>query len=342
VKALLVGVALFASAVASFRELPRTSARECETVQIIVRRPDGSSVTHLTVSSLQIRVDGVQRPFAIVADGDSSVSVLLVLDVSASALPKMFASIAYSQRFEPRRLAGVIDRQFIPRLSPGDRVRIGVFGPTLKLSSWFAADNRDIAAEMETVLKVADEERMGPSPIWDVLLEAVRTVSPEPGRRAIVLLTDGEATGDTVKMTDAAAAALTAGAPVHVISAAIDREIPQGRGTSVVVRPSRQLGELADLTGGLFVPSPAADKLDRPLGPGPDSWPAPYMFSAPPDAWNPDPGRGLAQAAAALHQTYTIAVDCSELSPGAHSLEVAPDSAGLTIVAPSRLTVHER
>jgi hypothetical protein len=66
------------------------------------------------------------------------------------------------------------------------------------------------------------------------------------------------------------------------------------------------------------------------------------MFGAPPDAWDPDPGRGLVQAAVALHQTYTIAVDCSELSPGAHSLEIVRDSAGLTIIAPSRLTVRER
>src|SRR5262245_29539427 len=141
----------------------------------------------------RLRVDSEPRSVIAVRPAPGPLAILLILDAGDQAIWR--ASL--TPRPDARAaLARVIERQFINRLDPADRVRIASFGARLGLSARYTTDRKELGAALLKALTLSKEDREGPSPIWDVVSDGLADVSGQPGRRAIVLYTDGEATAN--------------------------------------------------------------------------------------------------------------------------------------------------
>jgi Ca-activated chloride channel homolog len=128
----------------------------------------------------------------------------------------------------PEDLFGVGLRDgLLPSLQPGDRVRLGTISRQLRLSDWFPGDSTAFRAAARQVLSVPDDDRYGPSPIWDGVDDALTILEREPGDRAIVLVTDGMPTGNKVGLSSIRRRAADLGIPIFVLHQV---QALQGRG----------------------------------------------------------------------------------------------------------------
>jgi len=87
------------------------------------------------------------------------------------------------------------------------------------------------------VLQPDPVERIGPTPIWDVASSAVDVVSREAGRRAIVMVPDGEATGARLAVSDVASD--TGMHPLHITVRQANPEVHARRWVSADSPTSR-------------------------------------------------------------------------------------------------------
>ncbi len=110
-----------------------------------------------------------------------------------------------------------VDEGFIQRLASGDRARIGSIATSMKLSPSFTADRDGLRRAIHDALDVRREDRYGPTPLWDAVAAGVGALEPESGRRAIVLLTDGMATGNRNSLDDVIRQAHASGISVSVV-----------------------------------------------------------------------------------------------------------------------------
>jgi hypothetical protein len=111
---------------------------------------------------------------------------------------------------------------------------------------------------MRRLLQVSDADRLGPSPLWDALDEAI-TLSADPsGRPAIVLFSDGKSSGNVHGLDEVIERARRLHVSVSVVV--------EGAGTFFLARtvspldPADLLERLTQATGGLKL-------LDRPTDP---------------------------------------------------------------------------
>ena len=127
-------------------------------------------------SEYQLTVDGVAVPPIRVVPGPHPVSALVMLDASSSVPRPPVADVA-------KRLAADARN--------GDVFRIATFAKRFLLSQPF--DNHPgVAAERAREV----EQHGGPSPLWDSLYVAVTEVASATGVRAVLVASDGMATGN--------------------------------------------------------------------------------------------------------------------------------------------------
>jgi hypothetical protein len=106
---------------------------------------------------------------------------------------------------------------FIDSLGRDDRARIGSIARTRLLSPAFASDHGALGRALGNALNVRREDRYGPSPLWDAIVDGIASLDGESGRRAIILVTDGMATGNSHPLDEVIAQAKRAGVSVSVV-----------------------------------------------------------------------------------------------------------------------------
>jgi hypothetical protein len=134
---------------------------------------------------------------------------------------------------------------FIGLLAPGDRGLVGAIASRVVLGRRFTSDKNELAAAARETLALPGVDTFGPSPIWDAVDAVVTILAREPGRRALVVRTDGMATGNLLSVKDAARRAAAAGVSVNILAVGEDGG---GRGAS----PRTALEWIAGETGGAF------------------------------------------------------------------------------------------
>lgn len=138
---------------------------------------EGRLVPDLTQADFQVFDNG--RPVRIDAfsAGNQPITVAVMLDMSNS-MQGRFLRVRESTR------------RFIDALSPQDRARIGSFGYEVAISPILTGDKRILS-------RVIDEELWpgGGTPLWNAVDAAMTSLSGEPGRRVVLVLTDGGDTG---------------------------------------------------------------------------------------------------------------------------------------------------
>ena len=142
-----------------------------------VQGKDGRLVTDLTRDDFQILDDGRPRPLAVFDNTPQDITLAAMFDMSNS-MAKHHGRI--------QEAAGALVRA----LWPADRARIGSFGIEAAISPFITSDKA-------VLLRVVNEELRpgGPTPLWHATELAMTALAGEPGRRVILLFTDGDDSG---------------------------------------------------------------------------------------------------------------------------------------------------
>jgi len=332
---LWIGVATLATALLQVSIGAGHQAPELIFVDVSVETARGAFVRDLSQEDFRVYSDGRLRPIAQFSVKEEPISVLLVVDLSLSASERFFDpwrldpnDPRYSAWYDPRPLGDVLYSKFVEVLGPADRIRFGSFGADLTVTERFTSDRNELRAAANHVVQLPIAERMGPSPIWDVLAAAVTVTAQESGKRVIVLLTDGQSTGHRATAQDVAVEAALRNVSVHVVSLAFDEELPQGPKTVELFQPNLPLRQIATMTGGAFL----SQGENRPYRLGRLS-----RYEAPPadflranNARWPDPGVPLARIARSLHAFYRLGF-VADLDSAIHALRVEVARQGVSV-----------
>jgi hypothetical protein len=223
-------------------------------IHVAVASVDGRAVTGLTKDDFEVLIDGTPHPVAAVSEPPLQLSIVFIFDVTDSL------SVYNDIRDE-------IERSIVPALQPADRVRIGSVARKIAFTPWLTANARQVAAEGRKVLSVSRDERTGPSPLWDAADAAISSLESERGLRAIVLVSDGRSTGNSVGASDMLQHALNARVVVQALAENRPVVIPQADERAVSVRPAAFMQQVAILSDGLFLPEqlvPSGVDLPKP------------------------------------------------------------------------------
>ena len=128
-------------------------------------------------------------------------------------------------------------------------MQAGSFAKQIKIGPPIVNDQRSLQAAIGKALDLPKADTFGPSAIWDAVALAVETLKNAPGRRAIILLTDGRATGNRLDVEAVAARAAAAGVLVNVVGEDSEIVLRQDANTGVRVRPGVALEFIANATG---------------------------------------------------------------------------------------------
>jgi len=204
------------------------------TVPVYVTVADGAGgfLLNLTKDDFEVRDDGKVQPITQFTTDAQPLSVVLLIDGSTS-MWDVFKGVLEAAN------------SFVLRMLPADRVAIASFSDRFQMRQNFTSDRDVLLAH----LRAEDNIRMGvESRVYEGLDDAVLAVQKEPGRRIVLLISDGKQWAERPNTS-----AVTARS---VITRALTRDvmiytIPMWtRYMSLDDPPSRTIGRLAAETGG--------------------------------------------------------------------------------------------
>ncbi len=165
-----------------------------------VRDARGGLVRELSREDFEVRDEGQARPIYFFGrEADLPLSVALLLDISGST--------AKDLKFEQESAARFI-RSI---LRPQDRLALFAFNETVTQVTPFTAS----AARVEQALRAVRAQ--GGTSLYDAVLLAAEELRKQPGRRVMVLITDGGDTTSTVSFHQALRVAQEAEAVIYSI-----------------------------------------------------------------------------------------------------------------------------
>jgi len=264
---------------------------------VAVEGPDGQLVTGLTRDTFEIVAGGVTRPVELFDAGkEQPLSLVLLFDVSASMETNFKRSVVRT----------AVEKWFVDRLAPRDRVQVGSFAKQISIGPPLVGNPRALLAAVRAALDPREADTLGPSPIWDAVDAAVTALARANGRRAVLLVTDGRATGNRLGVDDVGMRAAAEGVAVSVVGEDWEMTLRQEGDTGVRVRPGVALEWIASATGGLYL-------ADRAIPPA--------------------PGPILERLLADLHGRYTLGFTPPVRDGKAHELDIRINRPGLKLRA---------
>jgi Ca-activated chloride channel family protein len=141
-----------------------------------VNDAEGRLVPDLLREDFRVFDDGVERPIALFSNETQPITVVVMLDMSASMIGRFLMVKSSTQGF-------------IKALHAGDRAQIGSFGEEIAISPLLTGDK----SVLNRVLR--DELwPMGGTPLWNAVDAGMTALAAESGRRVVLALTDGHDT----------------------------------------------------------------------------------------------------------------------------------------------------
>ncbi len=208
----LAGLGATAVAVGAAVRATTAQARETIAVHVTVEAPNGVPLEGLTRDDFDIVSDDVSQPFALAATGPLPIDTLLLADLTTSVTGRLRGVWATPW---PEAFSLAADR-LITDVRTEDRARVmGMIGPRFVASPVWSGDR----ATLQRALRVfaIPDGPVEPSPLWDAVDEALTLFPPEARRRAIVVVTDGRASGNRAPLADVTERAMLAGIAVSIV-----------------------------------------------------------------------------------------------------------------------------
>jgi hypothetical protein len=226
---------------------PEGAARAPEsgvTVHAWVENERGLPEKLLQADEFEVLVDDVAVPLHAVEPRRVPMSVVVLLDNSRT--------VVWNRQVLPRQLA-----HFASLLAPDDRIMLATVGGRTRFPSFSRAQNEnDLQKEVRDALDLDPREGYGNTPLWDALHEGVTILARDPAPRALVLLSDGRATGNRYGLEELAEHAMANGVSLTVIAKHAGRRIFQDEDTQLLIQPSAPLQAVTRYTGGQFFTYP--------------------------------------------------------------------------------------
>ena len=202
--------------------------------------------------------------------------------------------------------------QFVIRLLPDDKGRIGAFNDKVQISSRFTSD-RD-----ELVTSVKDVDYGNGTRLWDGVAMGLDELKAIDGRRVVLVFTDGDDTESKTSLGNVIERSRAEETMVYAIG--LESNYFNGQ-RMVRSKPDRGLKRLADETGGGFF------ELEK----------------------TSDLAPTFTRVAAELHSQYVIGFAPTQLDNRVHKLTVKMKQPGLAararrsyVAAPDKFTVGEK
>jgi VWFA-related protein len=192
----------------------------------------------LTAADFVVKEDGQPVEVDVRGTPDDPVTVGLVLDASTSMRPMMMDVLQYANEFITRAL------------KPGDQVFVVAFDALPHVVQPLTSDRQTARAAMMDVAAGGD------TAVWDAAAFSLGKLRGVPGKRALLLFTDGDDNGSRTTAAGVIIAAREAGVPVYVF----EMERPKMKESGA---EDTRLQEIADSTGGALFATPRRSDLPK-------------------------------------------------------------------------------
>jgi Ca-activated chloride channel family protein len=189
---------------------------------------DKRLVPDLGIDDFEVLDNDKPQPIVVFDNNVQPITVMVMLDTSLSmtnSLPLLRAA----------------SEQFLIRLLPADKARVGAFNDKIEFSSRFTG-NRD-----ELVTDLKDLDYGNGTRLWDAVGASLTELRGVEGRKVILVFTDGDDTASKVGLGTVVDRARDEDVMVYAIG--LESEFFDGQ-RMIRTKPDRGLRKIADETGG--------------------------------------------------------------------------------------------
>lgn len=283
VSTLILGTALAAVPAARQEGPIFRSASETVPIYATVTDRSGRLVPDLQEEDFEVYDNGVRQTLTLFKSDVQPITTVIMLDMSGSmTLDLEFLKDAAEN--------------FILRLLPDDRARVGSFSDKIRISPRFTNNRDDLIRILRNDLQFGN-----PTFLWDAIDESMSALAAETGRRVVLVFTDGE---DDRSRNNDYDDVLTRATSEEFMIYAVGKQtvLPALR---MVTRPDRNLRRLAEQTGGGYF-----ELRD-----------------------NADLNSTFTRVADELHRQYVLGFTPQKLDGLVHKLEVRVKASGMNVRA---------
>jgi Ca-activated chloride channel family protein len=239
-------------------------------------------VPHLELEDFEVYDNGKPVKITYFDNKTTAINVITMLDTSGSMTLLLDRVKAAAE-------------QFLIRMLPEDTGRVGAFNDKIQF-----LPEEEFTSDRDVLIRSLRELDFGyPTRLWDAVDESIRRLEPVPGRRAVLVFTDGTDTASRRDLDDVMQQARAKEIMIYAIG--LETEIsPNGQRQRS--RPDRGLRRLAAETGGGFFLLKNEDEL----------------------------GPTFTRVAQELHSQYVLGFAPAVLDGKVHSLDVKVRKSGMT------------
>ena len=216
------------------------SGTEIVDLYVTVTDHDGRLVPDLTQEDFAIFDDRQPQDIVVFENDVQPVTVVVMLDTSASMTPSLDLLKAGAE-------------QFLIRMLPDDQGRVGAFNDKIQIAPAEFTNDRDVLIDELATLDFGN-----PTRLYDAIESSLTALDGVEGRRVILVFTDGDDTGSDVGWRDVLDRAVNRDVMIYAIG--LESEFFNGV-RSVRSRPDRNLRKLAEETSGGYFELHATDEL---------------------------------------------------------------------------------
>lgn len=282
-----VSLALLATIVARpFAQEPNQGATFRSTSQTVaiyatVLDKNGRLVPDLEEKHFEVFDNLALQPLTLFKSDVQPITVVVMLDTSGSM----------TLNLERLKIAA---EQFVLRLLPADRAKIGSFSDKILISPRFTGDRDELVRILHEDIQFGN-----PTFLWDAIDRSMDELKNETGRRVVLVFTDGEdETSRKVDFDDVLTRAQNEDYMIYAIGL-------ESRILNMTTRPDRNLRRLAEQTGGGYFELKKTDDLNA----------------------------TFTRVADELHRQYVLGFEAEQLDNTVHRLDVRTKIPGMTVRA---------
>jgi Ca-activated chloride channel homolog len=278
----------FVASLAAALMLGSTAAAQFKTgtltvpLYVTVTDKERRIVPHLELEDFEVYDNGNPVKITYFDNKTTAINVITMLDTSGSMTLLLDRVKAAAE-------------QFLIRMLPEDTGRVGAFNDKIQF-----LPEEEFTSDRDVLIRSLRELDFGyPTRLWDAVDESIRRLEPVPGRRAVLVFTDGTDTASRRDLDDVMQQARAKEIMIYAIGLATEIS-PNGQRQRS--QPDRGLRKLAEETGGGFFLLKNEDEL----------------------------GPTFTRVAQELHSQYVLGFSPAVLDGKVHSLEVKVRKSGMT------------
>ena len=270
---LITGVCLYAGILYGQQQVPLfRSTTDIVPLYVTVTDRNDRLVANLSQEDFEVYDDEVKQDIVLFLNEVQPITVVVMLDTSFSMAGKL-------------KLLKAGAEQFLIRMLPADRGRVGAFNDKIQISAEFTGDRDYLINELQLL------DFGNPTRLYDAIAASVNELLGIDGRRVVLVFTDGDDTSSQSGWKEVLEVARNEEVMIYAIG--LRAEFFNGRRT-VRSRPDRNLRQFAQETGGGYFELQENDEL----------------------------GSTFTRVAQELHSQYLIGFSPTELDGKVHELSV--------------------